>query len=71
MLNRPGNRGRDNMYMRHWTASWLKRERYALYKKLPWEYARGQRLPLTAPVMPSNHRDAKRLVTEDWIRPPD
>lgn len=48
MLNRPGNRGRDNlyMYMRHWTASWLKRERPALHKRLPWSYAQGQRLPL-------------------------
>ncbi len=43
MLNRPGNRGRDNLYvyMRHWTCSWLKRERYALYKKLPWSFALG------------------------------
>lgn len=42
-LNRPGNRGRDNLYvyMRHWTCSWLKRERYALYKKLPWSFALG------------------------------
>ncbi|MEI6083091.1 MAG: hypothetical protein WCS70_02190 [Verrucomicrobiota bacterium] len=47
VLNRPGNRGRDNLYvyMRHWTAGWLKRERFALYKKLPWEYALGRRLP--------------------------
>jgi hypothetical protein len=47
MLNRPGNRGRDYlyMYMRHWTCSWLKRERYALYKKLPWSYAQGKKLP--------------------------
>ena len=39
--------GRDNlyMYMRHWTASLLKRERYALFKRLPWEYALGKRLP--------------------------
>ena len=45
MLNRPGNRGRDDlyMYMRHWTASWLKRERYGLFKRLPWEYALGVR----------------------------
>lgn len=45
-LNRPGNRGRDNlrMYMRHWTCGWLKRERAALYKKLPWSYALGTRL---------------------------
>ena len=43
MLNRPGNRGRHNLYvyMRHWTCSWLKRERYALYKKLPWSFALG------------------------------
>jgi hypothetical protein len=47
MLNRSGNRGRDHlyMYMRHWTASWLKRERYALFKRLPWEYALGRKLP--------------------------
>lgn len=49
VLNRPGNRGRDSlyMYMRHWTCSWLKRDRYALYKKLPWEYALGRALPRT------------------------
>jgi hypothetical protein len=43
MLNRPGNRGRHNLtvFMRHWTCSWLKRERYALYKKLPWSFAIG------------------------------
>ncbi len=46
-LNRPGNRGREDllMFMRHWTAAWLKCERYALYKKLPWSFALGQRLP--------------------------
>ncbi len=49
MLNRPGNAGRNNlyMYMRHWTAAWLKRERYALHKKLPWSYSLGHRLPDT------------------------
>ena len=47
-LNRPGNRGRENllMFMRHWTAGWHKRERSALYKKLPWSFANGQRLPV-------------------------
>ena len=46
MLNRPGNRGRDNLYvyMRHWTASWLKRERRALFKRMPWEYSLGRPL---------------------------
>ena len=46
-LNRPGNRGRENllMFLRHWTAGWLKREHYALYKKLPWSFGNGQRLP--------------------------
>jgi hypothetical protein len=35
-LNRSGNRGRDLlfMFMRHWTAAWLKRECSALYKRL-------------------------------------
>jgi hypothetical protein len=46
-LNRPGNRGRENllMFMRHWTAGWLKRERNPLYKKLPESFGMGQRLP--------------------------
>jgi hypothetical protein len=49
MLNRPGNLGRHNLlvYMRHWTAGWLRRERSALYKKLPYTFANGQRLPET------------------------
>jgi len=47
MLNRPGNRGRDNLYvyMRHWIAGWLKREQSRLFKRLPWEYALGRPLP--------------------------
>ena len=47
VLNRPGNRGRDNLYvyMRHWTASWLKRERPVLHRRLPWEYSLGHPLP--------------------------
>jgi hypothetical protein len=47
-MNRPGNRGRENllMFMRHWTAGWLRRERYALFKKLPWSFGNGKRLPM-------------------------
>jgi hypothetical protein len=47
-LNRPGNRGRENllMFMRHWTAGWLKRERNPLHKKLPYSFGMGQRLPV-------------------------
>jgi hypothetical protein len=50
VLNRPGNRGRDMLYvyMRHWTASWLKRERPALCRRLPWEYGYGHPLPARA-----------------------
>ena len=46
-LNRPGNRGRENllMFMRHWTAGWLKRERNPLNKKLPYSFGMGRRLP--------------------------
>ncbi len=46
-MNRPGNRGRENLYMfmRHWTAGWLKRERNPLHKKLPYSFGMGQRLP--------------------------
>jgi hypothetical protein len=49
-LNRPGNGGRNNlyMYMRHWTASWLKREHYRLFKRLPFDYALGRALPAVA-----------------------
>ena len=48
VLNRPGNRGRHNLYvyMRHWTASWLKRQRSPLFRRLPWEYALGHPLPV-------------------------
>jgi hypothetical protein len=47
VLNRSGNRGRDSLYMfmRHWTAAWLKRERSDLHKKLPWSYSLGRSLP--------------------------
>ena len=46
-LNRPGNGGRETllMFMRHWTAGWLRRERPALHKKLPRDYALGKALP--------------------------
>ena len=49
-LNRPGNRGRENllMFMRHWTAGWLKRAKSPLYKKLPWSFGNSQRLPISA-----------------------
>ena len=47
MLNRPGNFGLHNLrvYMRHWTAGWLRRERYALFKRLPWSFGNGHALP--------------------------
>ena len=62
MLNRLGNAGRNNlyMYMRHWTAGWLKREHYALYKKLPWSFGQGQPLPVLPPRVLKNHPDAKK-----------
>ena len=71
ILNRPGNLGRNNLYMfmRHWAAGWLKRERYSLFKRLPWSYAQGQHLPVTAAGVPKNYPDAQKLVTEDSIKP--
>jgi hypothetical protein len=52
MLNRPGNRGRNNLYvyMRHWTASWLKRQHRALFNRMPWEYSLGRPLPARTEV---------------------
>ena len=46
-LNRPGNGGRETLYMfmRHWTAGWLKRERNPLCKQLPWSFGMGHPLP--------------------------
>jgi hypothetical protein len=46
-LNRSGNGGRETllMFMRHWTAGWLRRERNPLHKKLPYSFGMGQRLP--------------------------
>jgi len=51
LLNGPGNAGRNNLYrfMRHWMAAWLKRERFALYRKLPASFGLGQALPVTRP----------------------
>ncbi|MGA2853556.1 MAG: hypothetical protein ABSE90_05450 [Verrucomicrobiota bacterium] len=51
-LNRPGWRGRENllMFMRHWTAGWLKRERNPLHKKLPYSFGMGRRLPVVLPM---------------------
>jgi hypothetical protein len=45
-LNRPGWRGLENlrMFMRHWTAGWLKRDRNPLHKKLPYSFGMGRRL---------------------------
>ena len=50
VLNRPGNGGRDTlyMYMRHWNAAWLRRERFPLFKKLPYSYALGRPLPVAS-----------------------
>jgi hypothetical protein len=47
-LKRPGNRGRENllMFLRHWTAAWLKRAKSPLYKRLPRTFGNGQRLPV-------------------------
>lgn len=44
ILNRPGNKGRNNLYvyMRHWVAGWLRKERSPLFKRLPWSYSLGQ-----------------------------
>jgi hypothetical protein len=71
MLNRPGNRGRNNLYvyMRHWTAAWLKREHSRLFKLLPWEYAQGIALPVAAPGVPKHYPDPQSLVMEDCIKP--
>jgi hypothetical protein len=56
MLNRPGNFGRHNIYvyMRHWTAGWLKREHSTLFKELPWAYAQGRSLP-SSPTTAAGH----------------
>lgn len=70
-VNRPRNRGRDQLYadMRHWTCRWLKRERFALYKELPWSYAQGRRSPVTAPACRRIILTRKKLVTEECLMP--
>ena len=42
-LRLPGNAGRDTLYslMRHWTASWLKRECRDLFDRLPEQFCIG------------------------------
>lgn len=46
-LKRSGNcaPAQLRVYFRHWLCAWLKRERPALFKRLPWGYALGHRLP--------------------------
>jgi hypothetical protein len=48
-LNRPGWRGLENlrMFMRHWTAGWLNHAHSPLYKRLPYSFRMGQRLPIS------------------------
>ena len=41
----------------------LKRERSALYKKLPWSFGNGQRLPVTAPGATQHYPAAKKRIT--------
>jgi len=56
MLNRPGNVERNHlyMYMRHWTAGWLRRSRPALHKKLPYSFGMGKPAPPGEIVYPPN-----------------
>ncbi len=46
-LKRSGNcaPAQLRVYFRHWLCSWLKRNRRALFNRLPWGYALGHRLP--------------------------
>lgn len=50
-LRRPGDRGRDMLYvfMQHWLAARLHAERPDLYARLPQDYARGASLPPPPP----------------------
>lgn len=50
-LRRPGDRGRDALYvfMRHWLAARLKAERPDLYARLPSDYACGADLSAPPP----------------------
>ncbi|MEO5959803.1 MAG: hypothetical protein ABIR80_11840 [Opitutaceae bacterium] len=51
-LHRPGELGRDRLYvfLRHWLADRLHRERPALFARLPADYAKGAPLPEPSPV---------------------
>jgi hypothetical protein len=51
-LRRPGDRGRDTLYvfMRHWLAARFHEERPDLYRRLPAELARGAELPACPPA---------------------
>jgi hypothetical protein len=51
-INRPGERGRDCLYMflQHWLAAGLDRDCPGLYERLPRTYATGAPLPANAPA---------------------
>ena len=53
-MRRPGDRGRDTLYMfmRHWLAARLRLEHYDLFVRLPHSYWRGESLPLPSPCLP-------------------
>ena len=63
-----GNKGRDYLYMfmRHWLASWLKKNAPAVSRSLPSEYANGLPPPpgfrpvgVSGPVSPSKKRKSR------------
>ena len=56
LLHGAGDRGRDALYrfMRHWLASRMKRERLALFRRMPRGFAMGVACPL-----PGSHRVSK------------
>ena len=68
---RPGDYGRDTLYvfMRHWLAACLRRERPDLFHRLPRDYACGAELPLR-PAAP--HRiELPAVIPNDRPLSPD
>lgn len=47
LLKREAGRDYLYMFMRHWLASWLKREQRALFNKLPESFGMGKKLTST------------------------
>lgn len=69
-VRRPGDRGRDTLYifMRHWLAARLDKERPDLLARLPRSYATGEPLP-ARPTVARAPAPQPAAAADGWLSP--